>query len=235
MHSFGVFTSKTNQYPPLPVVHRAVQIRFNSYLFPYPPYTYKCSSSFTFVLSASLDIICILPFTSALYPPNFSMDSISSRLPPICLHTLSTTLFHRIPARPFVTFSQTYQLWLATSFLECSSLYIAISTFLRVDLFLSGHIPSSALNTLLLVVLEHPGAFLAAITCIVSSCFTNIAFPSHTSAYYNFGTITFTRIHILNPVSRCLRVPYPFLVRLRRGHPKSSTLRSLRQGTIFVT
>ena len=55
---------------------------------------------------------------------------------------------------------------------------------------LRGYIPSSALNTVLLVVLEHHSIFLAAIICTVSNCFTNFAFPSHSSpAYSNFGTI----------------------------------------------
>ena len=54
----------------------------------------------------------------------------------------------------------------------------------------SGYISSSALNTVLLVVLEQPSIFLAAVICTVSSCFTKIAFPSDTSpANSNFGTI----------------------------------------------
>ena len=38
----------------------------------------------------------------------------------------------------------------------------------------SGYIPSSARNTVLLVVLEHPGNFLAAGVCTVSRCFTDL-------------------------------------------------------------
>ena len=71
---------------------------------------------------------------------------------------------------------------------------------------LSGYIPSSSLNTVLRVVLEHPinSTFLAAVVCTVSSCFTNFAFPSHTCpAYSSFGTIAFIKIHILILVSRC--------------------------------
>ena len=50
----------------------------------------------------------------------------------------------------------------------------------------------SALNAILLVVLEHPSTFLAAIICAVSSCFTNFAFPAHTSpAYSRLDTTTF--------------------------------------------
>ena len=65
-------------------------------------------------------------FTSVLYPPNFSIDSISSWLPPKSFHTFLTALFHLIPPRPFF---QPCQIWLATFFLACSLLYIAISTF----------------------------------------------------------------------------------------------------------
>ena len=55
--------------------------------------------------------------------------------------------------------------------------------------FLSGDIPSSALNTVLLVVLELRTMFLAAVICTVFSCFTNFAFPFH-SAYSRFDTVT---------------------------------------------
>ena len=43
-------------------------------------------------------------------------------------------------------------------------LYIAISTFSRLFV-VSGDIPSFALNTVLLVVLEHPSILLAAVIC----------------------------------------------------------------------
>ena len=62
---------------------------------------------------------------------------------------------------------QSYQtLWLATSFLAYSLHFIAIQLS-HVSLFfiLSGYIPSSDLTTTLLVVLEHPSIFLAAIIC----------------------------------------------------------------------
>ena len=38
---------------------------------------------------------------------------------------------------------------------------------------------------MLLVVLEHPSIFFAAVICTVSSCFTNFAFPSNTSPAYS--------------------------------------------------
>ena len=56
---------------------------------------------------------------------------------------------------------------------------------------------------LLLVVLEHPSTFLAAVICTSSSCFTNLVFSSHTPTCSSFGTITFIRIHRLILVSRC--------------------------------
>ena len=63
--------------------------------------------------------------------------------------------------------------------------------FLTSLFVLSGYIPSSAPNTVLLVILEHPSIFLAAVICTVSSCFTNFACPSYTSpACSNFGTVT---------------------------------------------
>ena len=57
---------------------------------------------------------------------------------------------------------QSYQPWLATFFLACSLLQIAISIFSRLY---------SDLNTVFLVVLEHPtgSTLLAAVICTVSS------------------------------------------------------------------
>ena len=49
-------------------------------------------------------------------------------------------------------------------------------------LVLSGCIPRSTLNTVLLIVLEDRSIFSVAVFCTaVSNCFTNSAFPSHTS------------------------------------------------------
>ena len=70
-----------------------------------PPYISKCFSSFTFCLRASLSLSSILYSTSVLYPPNFSMDSTSSRSPKPFL-SFSTTLSHLFPA-PSVVFSHT--------------------------------------------------------------------------------------------------------------------------------
>ena len=125
--------------------------------------------------------------------------------------------------------------------MACSFPHIDISTFSR-RLVLSGYILSSALQTVFLVVLEHPSTFLAAVVCTVSKCYTctNFAFPSHIYVYgiSGFGSITFIRIRRL--VSRCESVgiasilptcAYPFLSLLLCVHPKSIILRSLRQGT----
>ena len=118
-----------------------------------------------------------------------------------------------------------------------------ILPFLTSLFVLSGYMPSSTLNTVLLVALEHPSIFLAALICTVSSCFTNFAFPFYTSpAYTNFGTIILTTMHILILVSRCESVRmasilptcgllFPITVLSPCVHPKSSPLRSLRQGT----
>ena len=91
--------------------------------------------------------------------------------------------------------------------------------------YLSGYIPSSALNPFrtavplwgqtsqfsstlspkrdcgskrtVVFVLELR-IFLAAVICTVSNYCTNFAFPSHTSpAYSSFGAVTFTRMHLL--------------------------------------
>ena len=130
-------------------------------------------------------------------------------LPLLGLPNPSIFLDYVIPSYPsstfccFLPYSPISYGW-RLLFLAYSSLYIAISTFSRFYLFSSGYIPTSSLNTVLLVVLEHPSIFLAAVICTVFQLFSNFAFPSHTSpAYSSFGTITFIKIHILILLSRC--------------------------------
>ena len=57
--------------------------------------------------------------------------------------------------------------------------------FLKSLFVLGGYVPSSALSTVLLVVLEHAGIVLAAVISTVSICFTISAFPSHTPPAYS--------------------------------------------------
>ena len=164
----------------------------------------KCSSSFTLFLSAGLSLIYILCFTSVcLVPPKLIYEQLLY-LFLVSSYILPSFLDYAIPPYSsslfcyFLSYIQPCQLWLATSFLAYSLLYIAIFPFSRLYLFLRGYIPIPALSTVLLVVLEHPGTFLAAVVCTVSSCLTNFAFPSHSSpAYSSFGTITLIRIHLL--------------------------------------
>ena len=86
---------------------RANTFSFLFLLLP-PRKSFKCSSSFTLFLSASLSLIFIFSFTSVFYPANFSMDrKISSWFPPISFHIFSTMLSRLIPASPFVAFSHT--------------------------------------------------------------------------------------------------------------------------------
>ena len=141
---------------------------------------------------------------------------------------------------------QPCELWLATSFSACSSFIFAIFNFLTRLFVLSGYIASSALNAVILVVLEHlRSTFLAAAICTVSNCYPNFVFPSHTSAHSSLGTITLIRmpVHllILHVVSRCESVGIASilstcvltlsLLRLLYVHPMSRHLTSLRQGT----
>ena len=151
---------------------------------------------------------------------------VSSYILPNILDYAIPPLFHL--ALLLLSLIQPYQLWLATSFL---------ATFSRLYLFASGHISSSALDIVLLVVLEHPSTLLAAVFGTVSSCFTNFVFPSHTSpAYSSFGTITLIRIHLLL-ASRCESVRIASILPTLSYHvcscvhPKSILLRYLRQGT----
>ena len=92
---------------------------------------------------------------------------------------LSTTLFHLFPARPLVTFSHTALSTMAGSLVF--GLFLTIYCHLTLSrLYVSsGHIPNSALNTILLVVLEHLGIFLAAVVCTVASCFLRASTLSH--------------------------------------------------------
>ena len=175
------------------------------------------------------------------------MASISCWLPSISFDTLSNTLPHRIPARPFVTYTHTVLLAIAGNlFFGMLLKYILpFQNFSHSYLFLSGCIPSPALNTLLLVVLEHPSTFSAAVIRTVSTCLTDFAFSSHASpAHSSFGTITFIRKYILILVPRCESVTIasilptgalPFSTAPAMGvqYPKSSPLRFLHGGTYF--
>ena len=160
-----------------------------------PPYISTCFSSFTVFLSASPSFSSIVYFASVLCPPNISIDSTSSWSPP---ESIFSRLRHPILFQlALLLFSpiQPYQLWPATLFWRI--LYFILPFQLpRVSICFSEYIPNSVFSAVLLVVLEHPSIFLVAVICTVSGCFTNFAFPSHTSpAYANFGTITFIRMH----------------------------------------
>ena len=77
--------------------------------------------------------------------------------------------------------------WLANSFLACS--YFILPLLSHVPFYLCWYIPSSAPIAVLFVLRLSYFQFLsvlahfAADVCDVSSCFTNFAFPSHSSAY----------------------------------------------------
>ena len=91
--------------------------------------------------------------------------------PAVTFHTLRTTLSHLIPARPLVTFSRTALLAMAgTLFFGVLFTLCCQINFLTSPFVLGGCIPSSALGTVILVVLEHPGSFVAAFVCAVSRC-----------------------------------------------------------------
>ena len=122
-----------------------------------------------------------MSLTFVLYPPPSSMDIISFWCPPISFHTFSTTY--------------------PTIFQPSLSSFPSILPF--KFLVLSEYIPNYALNIVLLSVFEHPSIFFAAVIGTGSNFFTSFTFPSHTSAYSSFDTITFIRIHILILVSRC--------------------------------
>ena len=93
-------------------------------IFPEPPYiSLACFSSFTLFLSANISLAFFF-FYFCLYPPNFSIDSISSWSPRNSFHVFSTTLSHLIPARPFVFFSH-----IALSGMACNS-FLAYSFIL---------------------------------------------------------------------------------------------------------
>ena len=123
----------------------------------------KCSTFFTLFLSASISLLSILVFTSVLYPSNISMDSISSWFPPMYFmlsHLRYPTLFQLALLLLFPI--QPYQLWLATSYLACSLLYTAISTFSRLNMFQVGTFP-------VLLLILHYSSYLN-ILVLFSSC-----------------------------------------------------------------
>ena len=125
-------------------------------------------SDSTMFRSASLSFLPILASISALYLPNFSADITSSWCFP---YILAYFLNYAIPPfssspLPCVTFSHT-----ALSTMDGNlffgmflALYCHFNFLMSLFVF-SGYIPSSALNTVLLVVLDPLGSFLAAVIC----------------------------------------------------------------------
>ena len=208
-----------------------------------PPYISKCFFHLALFLIANISLLSIISSTSVLYLPNYSADITSSwfLLYPSMIFQLRYPTLFQLGVWLFSTI-KLYQLWLATSFLACSLLYFAISTF-SLLYFLNGYISSSALNTVLLVAREHLVFFLAAVIRTVSNCYTNFAFPSRDSpAYFSFGTVTIIWIHlsILLIVSRCESVRIAsilptcaslFPTALLCVYPENTMLRSLREGT----
>ena len=151
-----------------------------------PPYISKCFLSFTLYFSTSPSLSSIISFTYVLHPPNFSIGSTSSWSPPKSFHVFSATLSHLVPARTFFIFSHTALSTIAGNIVfGIFFILYCHFIFLMSLIVLGGYIPSSALNTVFLVVVEHPSIFLAAAICTVSSCCANFAFPSHTSPAYS--------------------------------------------------
>ena len=106
--------------------------------------------------------------------------------------TLSTTLSHLIPAHTFVTLVLAM---IGNFFIGMFHILDCHSRCLTSLPVLSGWIPTSVLDAVLPVVLEHPRTFWVAAICTASSCFTNFALPSHYSpAYSTLGSTTLVRI-----------------------------------------
>ena len=108
--------------------------RANTFSFQYLPSTPRISPSdyplSPYFVALAFFVSSVLSSTYVLYPPKFSIGSTSFWSSPIFFHIFSTTLSILFQLA-LLLFSpvQPYQLWLATSFLACSLLYIAISTW----------------------------------------------------------------------------------------------------------
>ena len=102
----------------------------------------------------------VLSLLSCTRQASFPMDKTSSWSLPNSFHILWTTLSHHIPASPTVIFSHTALSPMAgnpfSGMLFTSYSHFNFLTSLLIFV-LRGYIPGSALNTVLLVVLEHPG------------------------------------------------------------------------------
>lgn len=87
-------------------VHRAMQVCFHPLPFSQPPVYLQCSSSSTLGLSASFPILSNMSLTFVSYPVPTPMDSISSCLPRISFHTLSSLPpYSSLPFRSFLPYS----------------------------------------------------------------------------------------------------------------------------------
>ena len=192
-----------------PGVHWAVQTRSHSNIFLQPP-VHLLSASPLLPYSRVFLSTC-LSLSSTSYSPSLllscyhqtSVQTVRTPcwFPPKSFHIFSSSLSHLIPARLFVIFSHTASSTMARINLFSGTFFTLHChfNFLAFPFGLIGYIPSSAPSAPVLhIVLEHTNnsIFLAAVICTaaVSGCFTNFAFPSHTSpAYSSFGAIPFTK------------------------------------------
>ena len=112
------------------VVHWAVQVRFHSYPLSFSPtYIFKHSSSLSMFPRDTLSLVSILSLQSCTPQTSvWTTDLLGFLLCPSILSRLRYPTFFQL-ALLLLSPIQPYQLWLATSFLACSLLYIAISTF----------------------------------------------------------------------------------------------------------
>ena len=176
------------QFQRFRVAHWAKKIRGH----PYPGisyvnrlYTLKCSYPLShyflaLVIPFFLSFILLLSRT----PQASLLDSISSWLPPVSLHTFldyaiprySSSLLRCVLPHSPISYAWQPLFWHAPYFL-------VVSTFSRVLLVLSGYIPSCALaisiSSVLLVALEHPTrrTFLAAVDMYCFQLFYQLCVP----------------------------------------------------------
>ena len=116
----------------------------------------SCFFCFTVFFNHSHSLSPILHGTPVLYPPNLSMDGISSQLPPESWNTFPTTPYYLMPAPKLVVFSHT-TLSAISGNLKSGIFHMVLYHFNSLDsLFEKNvYIPSSARSTLLLVIFEN--------------------------------------------------------------------------------
>lgn len=207
---------------------------FHPYPLSHPPYTFRCfpPSSLRPSVSYSLLLACLC--RRSCTPSLHRWTVVRVWFPPISFGTLSTCLFHLIPAYPFfILFRIALSGWQSFYLHVLSAVFpFQFSSRLLVP---RGCFPNSLSMLCCPSFASMQVFFVAAAICPVSIFCTSSTFPSHASAYIQLSYNHVRRDTNLDPsietqiaedhVPSCLPLPDLLLLLGMWGHSKNSLLK----------